>query len=78
MNGSYVMVGLDQACGQEGYTSGQAGKGKAQDGGTLLEHRVSPKGQTGSTTSVRLTLADMPWLFVTLKVNVYTPATFVL
>ncbi len=71
MNGSYVMVGLDQACGQEGYTSGQAGKGKAQDGGTLLEHRVSPKG-------VRLTLADMPWLFVTLKVNVYTPATFVL
>jgi len=64
------MVELDQPCGQEGYASGQAVKGKDQDLCTLLEHRVSPKGQTGSTTRVRLTLADMPWLFVTLKVNV--------
>ena len=45
---------------------------------TLLEHRLSPTGHTGSTTSLRLTVADMFWLLVTLKTMLYTPATFML
>ena len=45
---------------------------------TLLEHKTSPTGQTGSTTKVLLTVADMFWLLVTLKTILYTPATFML
>lgn len=45
---------------------------------TWFEQRVSPDGHTGCTANVRLTLADMPWLFVTKNAIVYTPAFFML
>ena len=45
---------------------------------TLFAHKVVPAEHTGLTTRVRVTLADRPWLFVTLNRIVYTPAVSML